>query len=323
MTSPGKRGIDGHGESPPRGRRVVSADPVAATRAAMERLLALEHVEATGSWTELPHGRAFHLESGSGEPLLLLQGAGGGAGNWYRLIRPLARLRTVYVPELPGFGISDPIVPRPPLGLHAAAVMAQWLDANLGDRPVDLLGTSFGGLVALRLAQIAPARIRRIVLLNAAGLGRGIAMSLRIAGIPVARHLVSSPSRRGTALLFRGLLTSDRSQIPSLQQESLIDYMWISARGGAGTELSHALGLFAGIRGQAEVLGQRELNAIRPRVLIVWGGADRFLPPRHGPRAAAAMPDAVSLSLPGVGHSPNWEAPGAVIDAVQPFLDVP
>jgi pimeloyl-ACP methyl ester carboxylesterase len=55
----------------------------------------------------------------------------------------------------------------------------------------------------------------------------------------------------------------------------------------------------------------------------MWGEADRFLPFRHGPRAVALLPDAIFHSLPGVGHSPNWEAPAAVLNAIGGFLDFP
>jgi pimeloyl-ACP methyl ester carboxylesterase len=289
----------------------------------METLLELEAVAAEGTWTELPHGRLFHLAAGAGDPIVLLQGAGGGAANWYRLLRPLARSRRVYAPELPGFGLSDAMAPEAPMGVQVARVTAHWLDANLGNTPVDLLATSFGGLVALRLAQLVPERIRRIVLLNAAGLGRGLAFPVRIAGLPLISNAVRSPSRAGTAILFRTLLTADRSQLPAVHQRAIIDYTWLSARESAGAELARALDIFAGLRGQSEVLTAAELAGVRCPVLLMWGAADRFLPHRHGPRATAILPNATFRTLPGVGHSPNWEAPATVLKAIGDFLGLP
>jgi len=312
-------GRDGHGEHSLRGRPTSRVR----TKAAMEALLALEAVEAESAWTELPHGRLFHLAAGAGDPIVLLQGAGGGAANWYRLLRPLARARTVYAPELPGFGLSDAVAPEAPLGLQVASVTVRWLDANLGDAPVDLLATSFGGLVALRLAQLIPERIRRIVLLNSAGLGRGLAIPVRIAGLPLISNAVRSPSRTGTAMLFRTLLTADRSQLTGAHQRAIIDYTWLSAREGAGAELARALDMFAGLRGQSEVLTAAELAAMHCPILLLWGDADRFLPHRHGPRAAALLPNAFFRTLSGVGHSPNWETPGAVLNAIGDFLGLP
>lgn len=286
----------------------------------MHALLALEGVEATGVETGLGHGTLFHLEAGAGEPLVLLQGAGGGAANWYRLMGPLAANRRVLAPELPGFGLSDALVPRPPLGEQAAAVIADWLDVRVRPGPVDIIATSFGGLAALLLALSRPDRVGRLVLLNATGLGRGVALPVRFAGLPLVRRVVARPTRAGTARLFRALLTTDRSNLPPEHVDALVEYTWRSARGGAGPGVARALTWFAGVRGQREIVGAAELARIQAPALIVWGSADRFLPARHGLRAAAAMPHAEFRLLDGVGHSPNWESPAAVLSAVRPFL---
>lgn len=288
----------------------------------MERLLVLGGIEPAEKWTTQAHGRLMHLELGSGPPLVLIQGGGGGAANWYRLMGPLSARRRVLAPELPGFGLSDALVPKPPLALQAALVMADWLDAVVPGERVDLVATSFGGLVALRLAEMLPQRIGRIGLLNSTGLGRGVALPIRVAGLPLIRQAVARPSRKGTAVLFERLLTSDRSELPPEHVDALIDYAWRSAVLGAGQELALALGGFAGVRGQHEVLTSADLGAVECPVLILWGSADRFLPPRHGARAAATLRRGTFAPLAGVGHSPNWEAPGAVLDALRRFLDI-
>jgi pimeloyl-ACP methyl ester carboxylesterase len=56
---------------------------------------------------------------------------------------------------------------------------------------------------------------------------------------------------------------------------------------------------------------------------MLWGGSDRFLPCAHASRIGRLLPDARVRVLAGIGHSPNWEAPAAVLDAVLPFLTAP
>lgn len=288
----------------------------------MRALLALESVQVAEACTDLNGGRLFHLESGSGPPLVVLQGAGGGAANWYRLLGQLAVHRRVLAPELPGFGLSDSIVPRPPLAEQAASVLEAWLKVHIGATPFDLVTTSFGGLVALRLASRFPEQLQRLVLLNSTGLGRAVCLPARVAGVPGARVLTERPSRTGTAILFRTLLTTDRSRLPPEHRAALIDYLWHVGRTGAGEATAKSLTMFAGIAGQREVLGEAELRAIRCRTLIIWGSRDRFLPARHGRRAAAWIPHAAYHELHGVGHSPNWEHPVGVLDRLRPFLGV-
>jgi len=72
--------------------------------------------------------------------------------------------RSVFAPDLPGFGDSDP----PPAGAgvaeHAAAI-GDFLDA-MRLRQIDLLGHRFGALVAAELAATRSAQVRRLVLVS-------------------------------------------------------------------------------------------------------------------------------------------------------------
>ena len=103
-------------------------------------------------------------------PVLLLRGGSGSWTHWLRNIAALADAgRSVLVPDLPGFGDSAP----PPDG-HDADVLPGRLELGLqrliGDQPVDLVGFSFGGLVAGLWAQARPARVARLVLVGSPGL---------------------------------------------------------------------------------------------------------------------------------------------------------
>ena len=106
----------------------------------------------------------------AGAPVLLLHGGSGSWTHWLRNIAALADAgHSVLVPDLPGFGDSAP----PPDG-HDADVLPGWLELGLqrliGDQPVDLVGFSFGGLVAGLWAQARPARVARLVLVGSPGL---------------------------------------------------------------------------------------------------------------------------------------------------------
>jgi len=72
--------------------------------------------------------------------------------------------RTIYAPDLPGYGQSDP-PPRPPTIGDYAAAMADVL-GHLRLRQVDLLGRGEGSLVAAELAIQFPELIRRIVMVG-------------------------------------------------------------------------------------------------------------------------------------------------------------
>jgi pimeloyl-ACP methyl ester carboxylesterase len=131
------------------------------------RLLAL----ARHATTPCGDGHISWQSWGEGEPLVLLHGGSGSWTHWIRNVQALAAAgRRVLVPDLPGFGDSA----RPPAGQDADAIvepLAQGLRAMAGDAPCDVVGFSFGGLVGALTAAAQPARVRRLVLVGAPGLG--------------------------------------------------------------------------------------------------------------------------------------------------------
>lgn len=109
--------------------------------------------------------------AGSGAPVLLIHGSGPGVSawaNWRGLIPVLSRDRMVVAPDMVGFGYTER-----PAGVRYE--LATWVDQmsalleTLGLDQVDLVGNSFGGAVSLAFAAKHPERVRRLVLMGAAG----------------------------------------------------------------------------------------------------------------------------------------------------------
>jgi pimeloyl-ACP methyl ester carboxylesterase len=98
-----------------------------------------------------------------------------------RFLSEIADVRSVYAPDLPGFGESDPS-PTPSAADAAGAVSDLANDLRL--RQIDLLGAHGGAAVALDLAAARPELVRRLVLV----------------GIPVAHRL---PTVKQHALVMR------------------------------------------------------------------------------------------------------------------------
>jgi len=280
----------------------------------MRRLLELGGVQAASRFITVEHTTLHYLEAGSGPPMLMLHGAGGGAANWYRLLGPLSKQHHVIAVDLPGFGHSDSIAPERPLGCQVARLLAQMLE-QIGFAPVRLVGTSFGGLVAMRLAQRID--VASIVLIDGAGLGRAASVRLKTACMPLFQRLALKQTHAGARFTLRNILIHGR--LPEPHESALTDYIHASAENTNLRHLGRAYSLFGGWRGQAEVLSADELTALAPRTLILWGEKDSFLPlPRAGIAGALAAGAQLRM-IPGVGHSPNWEAPDEVLRVMQDF----
>lgn len=290
----------------------------------MWRLLQAGGAQVRSMTTTVRDVPIHHLEAGSGRPVVLLHGGSGGGANWFRIIPLLAGRCRVVAPDLPGFGLSGATAPARPLGGLAADWLSAWLDTVLDDGEqagAIVVGTSFGGLAALRLAQRAPHHVAGLLLLDSAGLGRELPLLVRMATLPGLAGVGMRPTRSGTATMFRRLLSTNRSSITQEQQAALVEYLYLSARRAGTPYLVDTLRHFASLRGQREVLSDQELAGLPMPVAVVWGALDTFLPQAHGERAARLCPDATITAIANAGHSPNWETPQEVASVIEALLE--
>lgn len=110
------------------------------------------------------------LEGGEGPSVVLLHGPGESSLWWMRVVPELVTTHRVIVPDLPGHGESE-IVDN---ALDADSVLS-WLDELVAETcptPPTVVGHLLGGAIAARFASVQPARLDRLVLVDALGLGR-------------------------------------------------------------------------------------------------------------------------------------------------------
>jgi 2-hydroxy-6-oxonona-2,4-dienedioate hydrolase len=135
-------------------------------------------------------------------PVVLLHGGSGSWTHWVRNIDALVGSgREVLAADLPGFGDSA----LPPGGRDADALpepVEAGLRALLGEGACDMVGFSFGGMVAGLIAAQWPARVARLVLVGAPGLG---VASRNTVTLTAWRHL-SDPAER--EVVHRGNLAA-------------------------------------------------------------------------------------------------------------------
>lgn len=222
--------------------------------------------------------------AGSGPPLVLVHGLSGSWRWWQPVLGALAAAHEVHLVDLPR---ARGIARRH--GGDTVAWLSDWLDAA-GASPASIVGHSLGGLSAAELAARRPDQVERLVLVAPVGVPRGRGLAGH--AVPLATTLV----RARPAFL------------PRLARDAL--------RTGPASLLRGALDAT-----RADL--RADLDRVRAPTLLVWGDRDALVPPAVGDTWREGLADARLVRLPGAGHVPMWEAPGAFAEAVLGFLDEP
>ena len=263
---------------------------------------------------EAPGARLRYLAAGEGEPLLLVHGLGGAAGNWVALAPLLLPGRRLLVPELPGHGGSSPLPAAPSLKAYADRLAL--LLEHEGAVPAAVVGHSLGGAIALRLAIRRPETVRAVVLAGAAGISsatRAARYALTITGIlkpgrriaPHRDRVVRSPFLR--QLVFGRWGASDP---PALPAEVVEGFLAGPARHTDTVSAAKAL-----VRDDVRL----DLDRVPCPALVLWGARDNQLPVDDAFEYARRLRAPLRV-IADCGHLLIGERPAACADAITAFL---
>ncbi len=117
---------------------------------------------AESSYARIGPLRMYYEVHGNGRPLLILHGGGSTIRTTFGAILPaLAKNHTVIAPEQQGHGHTADV--DRPLSFRQMADDTAALVSKLGVGPVDVLGFSNGGSIAMEMAMRHPGLVRRLV----------------------------------------------------------------------------------------------------------------------------------------------------------------
>ena len=123
----------------------------------------------TEKYVELIHGKTRYLESGTGDPTILIHGVGfaGGADNWRLNIGPLSKKLRILAIDCLGWGKGDR-VDREYSFAYLVDHVREFQDA-LGLEKTNIVGHSMGGWIASVFAYESPNRVNKLVLAASGG----------------------------------------------------------------------------------------------------------------------------------------------------------
>lgn len=277
----------------------------AQARALIERLSALARTERV-AW---PGGQVCWRGFGSGTPVVLVHGGHGSWLHWVRNIEALATQHTVWVLDLPGFGDSD--APGESLEALLAPTLST-LDALVGaDSPIDLVGFSFGGLVAAHMAARRP-HVRRLALLGTGG-HQG-------ARRPKGELVNWKPAwRAGDAVAVEQAMRHNLAMHMLSGTAAELDALAVRVHTDACVRTRFRSKDISRSGGLVEVL-----TSHGGPTLLAWGEHDVTAEPVViAPALAAALPGARTAVVAGAGHWVQYERADEVNALLRAWLDEP
>ena len=256
-------------------------------------------------WAEIDGQKMHYLSCGTGPALMLVHGLLGGSFCWRFNIAALAERFTVYALDLPGLGVSSaPRTLDTSMGAQAQRLLGFMEQAGM--EQVDLVGSSWGGGVAILLAALTP-RVRSLVLAAPVnpwsdwGRERIKFFSGRL-GSFLVRYGLQWPLARRYHLPSIQAMYGDPARIAPGTLEGYTTLVRTRNRGHNLTTILRSW--------------QRDLESLRTAItgvqapaLLVWGTSDRAVDPRSMDALEGALGRCRRAVLPGVGHLPFEEVP--------------
>jgi pimeloyl-ACP methyl ester carboxylesterase len=235
--------------------------------------------------------------AGTGEPMLVLHGAGG-SPRFLPAMRALSEKFEVFVPQAPGFGGTE----APPW-LESMSDLANFYLDFLDEfdlRHVHLVGLSLGGWTAAELAVRNASRLASLTLMDAPGID--------VPGVP----------RRDPSLISEEQAVRETYFDPKFADDA-VTRAFNPANESVRRANQRIVAKLAWQHQFHDPQLQRWLHRIHIPTLIVWGENDRNFPPAYGEAWHKAIAGSRLVVLPRCGHLPIQEQPEAFAASVAEF----
>lgn len=283
-------------------------------------VLEARYGNAASRYMDLPGDLRVHYrdEGPRGAPaLVMVHGFAASLHTWEPWAVRFARDHRVIRLDLPGHGLT-----RAPTGyrssLEGNVAVVEAVTRRLGAERFVLIGNSMGGAVAWNYALAHPDRLNGLVLVNAAGWP---VADRRDGGPPLVFKLLRTSL--GRAVLRhanpRPLTTPGLKQAyvdQALVTDALVDRYVELARAPGHREM-----VLASQGAPRKPVDRAVFARISTPTLVIHGEADAVIPVEAGRGLAGAIPGAVLVTWPDVGHVPMEQIPDRSAEALELFLN--
>jgi len=252
---------------------------------------------------------------GQGPMLLLIHGSFASLHTWEIVQKELAHDFTTISVDLPAHGLTGPI----PSARYSTDDFAQLMFGLIDQMKIDtfsIAGNSMGGQVAWKMALHKPSRIRKLILIDAAGIQQTIAgttskpLLFTLLQYQSVRKVMSRITPR---FVFRLNMQQVYANPDAFTDEVLDRYYLLMRREGNRDATMLRLQ-------QVNADLQDSIQFIQTPTLVLWGAQDRWIPLAAGEQFHRLLPNDSMIVLPDAGHVPMEEVPEKTVTILRQFL---
>ncbi|ACL02765.1 alpha/beta hydrolase fold protein [Desulfatibacillum aliphaticivorans] len=269
------------------------------------------------SFIEIDNLNMHFIESGEGDPIILIHGWLCWGAFWKKITPSLSEKFHVYALDLIGHGLSDkPVDDNFSYSTEAQARRVVEFMKKKSITNAVIVGHSMGGEIAAKTAIMAPDRVSAAVLICAAGMQdnpQSLPSYIRIARAmhlePIIALFFSEPAIRQ---FTKDLMFYSENPMP---EEFVKDVVLANLTGKNAKKAVYKVtveGLFK------DFLNER-CAEMKTKTLVISATDDLIVPPAMGREYNSLLPDSTYLEFDKAGHMLPWERPEDVSRAILAF----
>ena len=217
----------------------------------------------------------------SSRPLIFLHGWGGSSSSLKKPTENLINDFLVFAPDLPGFGKTSPPDHPWKVADYANYILKFAQSKNL--KKFFLVGHSFGGRIAIKIAALYPQKVEKLVLCNSSGTGRGNLLK---------RIIFFFLAKTGNLLFYLWPLCLGRPLAKSFLYKLAKEKDYLKTKGIMRQTFKNII-----VEDQTH-----EIQKIKVPTLILWAQKDKQTPPRLGYEIHSLIKNSKLIIIPHATH---------------------
>jgi len=260
------------------------------------------YANENSKFMELGGMNVHYRDEGAGIPLVLIHGTGSSLQTWDGWTEELSKEFRIVRLDLPGFGLTGPNPQRD----YSMKYYTDFLDSFLIRRDIRqcyIAGNSLGGEIGWEYALAHPEKVKKLILLDAAGYpfgkNRHAPLVFSLARMPVLNHILRYVTPR---YFHKKSLKEVYVNDAKVTDELVERYYKLSLREGNRQA-------FIDRAQQANFDDAEKIKQIKTPTLIQWGAGDIWIPVQHAYKFKSDLVNSRLLLYDGAGHVPMEEMP--------------